>query len=100
MASFSNLSDIDLEKQVASLSRELASLKKALARKGSAYYEDGRDTASDYYDDLAERVRQGLPVLKKHARRVERSAREHPATAAAVGAVALGLVALLLFGRR
>ena len=100
MTFFSNLTDNDLEKQIASLSRELAALKKTAARRGGVYYEDGRDAASDLYDDLAERIGQGLPALKKQARAVEQSAREHPATAAAVGLVALGLVAVLLFGRR
>ncbi|CAM5373628.1 hypothetical protein ATER59S_01610 [Aquamicrobium terrae] len=97
---FSNLSDSDLEKQVASLSRELASLKKVLARRGSCYYEDGRDMVSDFSDDLAERIGSSLPAVRRQARAIERSAREHPATAAAIGLVALGLAAMFLIGRR
>jgi hypothetical protein len=46
MALFSTLSDIDLEKQVAALSRELAALRKAVSRRGGSYYEDGREAAS------------------------------------------------------
>ncbi len=100
MASFSNLTDIDLEKQVATLSRELAGLKKTLARRGSGYYEDGRDAASNYFDDLADRFGRSLPALKGHARAIEETAREHPAKTAALGLVALGLLAALVFARR
>ena len=95
MASFSTLSDIDLEKQVAALSRELAALRKAVSKRGGAYYEDGRDAALDTYSDLAGRLRDAMP-----GRVVEKSARDHPAAAAAVGLVVLGLVASLLFSRR
>lgn len=67
MASFSTLSDIDLEKQVAA---------------------------------LAGRLRDAMPAIRKQGRVVEKSARDHPAAAAAVGLVVLGLVASLLFSRR
>ncbi len=100
MTLLSKLTDSDLERQIAALSRDLAALKKTLGRRGSAYYEDGREAASDLYDDLAERIGHAMPALRKQARVVERSAREHPGTAAAVGVVALGLVAMLLFSRR
>jgi ElaB/YqjD/DUF883 family membrane-anchored ribosome-binding protein len=100
MVSFSTLSDIDLEKQVAALSRELAALRKAVSRRGGAYYEDGRDTASDYYSDLAERFSEALPAIRRHSRVIEKTAREHPAKAAAVGLVVVGLVASLLLSRQ
>lgn len=100
MTSFSALSDIDLDKQVAALSRELAALKKAVSRRGSVYYEDGRDAALDTYSDLAGRLRDAMPAIRKQGRVVEKSARDHPAAAAAVGLVVIGLVASLLFSRR
>lgn len=100
MASFSTLPDIDLDKQVAALSRELTALKKAVSRRGGAFYEDGRDTALDAYSDLAGRLREAMPVIRKQGRVIERSARDHPAVAAAVGLVLVGLVASLLFSRR
>ncbi|MER8574793.1 hypothetical protein NKH19_19615 [Mesorhizobium sp. M1338] len=99
MASFSTLSDIDLDRQVAALTRELASLKKAVARRGGDYYEDGRDAALDTYSDLAGRLRDAMPAIRKQGRVIEKSARDHPA-AAAVGLVVIGLVASLLFSRR
>jgi ElaB/YqjD/DUF883 family membrane-anchored ribosome-binding protein len=100
MASFSTLSDIELDRQVAALARELASLKKAVARRGGAYYEDGRDAALDTYSDLAGRLRDAMPAIRKQGRVIEKSARDHPAAAAAVGLVVVGLVASLLFSRR
>ncbi|MFA6153080.1 hypothetical protein [Mesorhizobium sp.] len=100
MASFSTLSDIDLDKQVATLTRELAGLKKALAKRGGAYYQDGRDATLDTYSDIAERLRDAMPAIRKQGRVIEKSARDHPAAAAAFGLVVLGLAASLLFSRR
>jgi ElaB/YqjD/DUF883 family membrane-anchored ribosome-binding protein len=102
MASFSP--EFDLEKQVAALSREIAALKKTVSKYGYDTYEDSRDSALDYYSDVAERVAREWPRLRKRAkaqaRAWEDTAREHPATTAAVGLVVLGLIAALLFGRR
>jgi ElaB/YqjD/DUF883 family membrane-anchored ribosome-binding protein len=100
MASFSTLSDIDLDKQVAALSRQMSDLQKALAKRGDAYYEDGREAASDYYSQLAEQLHEALPAIKRRGRALERTARDHPATAAAVGLVVVGLLAGLLVSRR
>ena len=100
MASLSTITDIDLDKQVAVLSKELAALRKVMAKRGGAYYEDGRDAASDYYAQLADRISDALPAIRKQGRAIERTARDHPATAAAVGLVVVGLVASLLFSRR
>ncbi|OWK18543.1 hypothetical protein AJ88_06550 [Mesorhizobium amorphae CCBAU 01583] len=100
MASLSTLSDLDLEKQVATLSRELAALRKAVAKRGGAYFEDGRDAASDYYSELAERLTDALPAIRNKGRAIERTARDHPATVAAVGLVVVGLIASLVLSRR
>ncbi|WP_245456490.1 hypothetical protein [Mesorhizobium sp. M2A.F.Ca.ET.043.05.1.1] len=67
MASFSTLSDLDIDKQVAALSRQLNDLKKVLARRGDAYYEDGREAASDYYSQLADRLHEALPAIRRRA---------------------------------
>ncbi|MET3521026.1 hypothetical protein [Mesorhizobium abyssinicae] len=98
MATLSTVSD--LEKQVATLSRELAALRKAISRQGGGYYEDGRDAASDYYSQLAGRLAEALPAIGGRGKAIERTAREHPATAAAVGLLVLGLVASLFLARR
>ncbi len=100
MASLSTLSDLDLDKQVAALSRETGGPEEGRIRQSSAYYEDGRDAASDYYAQLAARFTDALPAIRKQGRAIERSARDHPATAAAVGLVVVGLVASLFLSRR
>lgn len=100
MASFSTLSDIDLDKQIAALSKELAALRKVVSRRGGAYYEDGRDAALDTYSDLAGRLRDAMPAIRKQGRVIERSARDHPAAAAVVGLAVVGLVASMFFTRR
>jgi hypothetical protein len=100
MALFSDATPIDLEKQVAMLSREIASMKRAAAKRGNAYYEDGREVAWDYYSDLMERISDHLPSLRRRARALESTARDHPATTAAVGLVVLGLLATMVLRRR
>lgn len=100
MASFSNISDMDLDRQIASLSKELAALKKAASRRSAEYYEDGRDAAWRTVSDMAGRFGDSLPAMRKRARAIEDSARDHPATAAVVGLVVVGLVAAMLFSRR
>ncbi|TIS60495.1 MAG: hypothetical protein E5W93_11050, partial [Mesorhizobium sp.] len=77
--------DHDLDRQFAALSQQLNELRRALAKRGDAYYEDGRETASDYYSQLADRLHDALPAIRRRGRALERTARDHPATAAALG---------------
>ena len=86
----------DLDARLAYLTEEMSSLKKALSRRGADAYDDARDTASDLYSDLRERFSDALPVVSKHARAAGEVARGHPATAAVVGLVVVGLLATLL----
>lgn len=89
----------DLEAQIARLTKEISSLKKSFAKRGSAAYDDARDTASDVYDDMRHRFADALPVVRKQAKAAELAAREHPATAAVVGLVVVGLL-VTMFARR
>ncbi len=100
MASFSSLSDVDLEKQVAQLSKELKSMKKQLSKRGNHYYEEGREALSEYYEDISSRIGDHMPDIRRQARAIENTAREHPAAAVAVGLVVIGLAASFLFSRR
>jgi hypothetical protein len=89
----------DLEAQVAYLAKEMSSLKKALSRRSADGYDDARDSAVDIYSDLRERFSDALPVMRQRARDVGEVARHHPATAAVVGLVVVGLLATLLARR-
>jgi ElaB/YqjD/DUF883 family membrane-anchored ribosome-binding protein len=90
----------DLEDQVARLTKELSSLKKSLSRHGASAYEDTRDTASDLYGELRDRFSETLPYMRKRARAAEQAAKDHPATAAAVGLIVVGLLVTLLARRQ
>jgi ElaB/YqjD/DUF883 family membrane-anchored ribosome-binding protein len=86
----------DLDARLAYLTKEMSSLKKALSRRSADAYDDARDTASDVYSDLRDRFSEALPVVSRHARAAGEVARGHPATAAVVGLVVVGLLATLL----
>jgi ElaB/YqjD/DUF883 family membrane-anchored ribosome-binding protein len=93
-----DLSD-DLESQVARLQKEVGSLRKALSKRGSHVYSDTRDTAWDLYDDLAERLTDALPHLRRQSRAVQRVATDHPVTTAVVGVAVVGLIVAFLSRR-
>src|SRR5688500_14513717 len=96
----SDLLDIDLEKQLNALAKEVGKLKKAVAGRGSALYDDAGDTLSDYYGGLSDFVASNLPRLRRRAREFETTASNHPAVVAAVGLVVIGLVASLFWRGR
>lgn len=89
----------DLEAQVAHLTKEISALKKSLSRRGSDAYGDARDTAADLYSDLRERFTDAMPLVRKRARAAEKIAHDHPATAAVVGLVVVGLLVTMLARR-
>jgi len=107
MVQRSDLLDIDLEKQLHALAKEVGRLKKTAATRGSALYDrgstlydDAGDTLSDYYGGLSDFVVSNLPKLRRRARAFEATATNHPAVAAAVGLVVVGLVASLFWRGR
>lgn len=100
MVQRSDLLDIDLEKQLNSLAKEVGRLKKSATARGSALYDDAGDTLSDYYGGLSDFVASNLPRLRKRARAFEATASNHPAVVAAVGLIVVGLVASLFWRGR
>lgn len=91
----------DLQEQIASLSKQLASLQKMVKKQGYSAYEDGRDAAAEIYGDAWERFQDALPLLRKRATQAERVARDNPAiTAAVVGVVLVGLAAAFFSSSR
>ena len=106
----SDLPDIDLEKQLNALAKEVGRLKKNAAQRGSALYDtasergsafygDAGDTLSDLYGGVSDFVAANLPRLRKRARAFEATASNNPAVVAAVGLVVVGLVASLFWRR-
>lgn len=89
----------NLEEQLATLRKEVKSLRKIAAKRGAAAYDDASEGVSNLYDEIASRVIDAAPHLRKSARRVEQHARDNPAAAAAVGLVVLGLFAAVMIRR-
>jgi len=96
MADRGNLINVDLEEQVAALRKDLGALKRAVARRGSSFYEDTGDRVSDYLSELSERFVPSMPDVRRQARAAGRMAYDHPAVVATVGLVLAGLVASFL----
>ncbi len=94
----SDVSD-DLEAQVARLQKEVRTLRKALGKRGAAAYGETRDAASDFYEEIASRVVDALPAIRKQSRVVHRAASDHPVTTAVIGLAAIGLLVGLLARR-
>ena len=89
----------DLESQVARLHKEVRSLRKSLGRQGSHLLDDGRDMASDVYDELAHRLSDALPVIQRQSKAVQRAASDHPMTTAVLGLALIGVVVGLMATR-
>lgn len=89
----------DVQDQIARLSREVASLRKTMTKRGGAAYEDARDAAGDLYDDLWDRVHDAMPDIRRGARRARETARDNPVVTAAVTVGVIGLLVTLLARR-
>jgi ElaB/YqjD/DUF883 family membrane-anchored ribosome-binding protein len=89
----------DLEAQVAHLAKEMSALKKSLSKRGSGVYDDASDAAADIYSELRDRFSDALPMMRKRAHAAEQVARDHPATAAVVGLIVVGLLVTMLARR-
>lgn len=89
----------DLEEQVAQLSKQVASLTKTMSKRSAAALAEGRESATELYDDLHGRFSDAMPVIRKQARVAQRTAQDNPVTTALVGVALVGLVAALLARR-
>jgi prefoldin subunit 5 len=90
----------DLQDEIAALSKQLASLRKSIRKRGYAAYGDGRDSAVDLYGEAWERLQEALPMLRKRATQAERAAVDNPLTTAAVVGVVLAGLAIAFVSRR
>lgn len=99
-STFSKLrDDIDMEAQIERLQREVASLRKALGKRGSAFYEDTRDTAADVYDEVVSRIGDAMPHIARQSKMARKMASDNPVATAVVGLAVIGLVVGLLSRR-
>ncbi len=98
-ATVSNLKDRMIEEsesEFARLQREVEKLRRMVAKNGASAMRDTREVAGDFYDDLAERVRDALPHIRRGSREVSRAATRHPLATAAIGLAVVGLAAALM----
>ena len=86
----------DMEAQIAKLQKEVASLRKTLGKRGAAVYDDTKESASDLYDDLVDRLTDALPHIRKQSKVVQKAASDNPVTTAVVGLAVIGLLFGLL----
>ena len=102
MAYFSRLHDEishDLEAELASLRKEVGTLKRKLARKGGNTYAAGQEQLSELYEELQDWVADAMPHLRSGARAAGRTVKDN-STAIIVGTAVVGLLAALLLSRR
>ena len=97
-STFSKLRDNfgdDLDAQVARLQKEVASLRRQLAKRGAAAYDETSERAADLYDDVIARLGEAVPQIAKQSRVVGKAASDNPVTTAVIGLAVLGLLALM-----
>ena len=89
----------DLEDQVSSLKRELASVRRSATRHGSSIYDDLSDAAASFLDQF---MRQGGSAGKQIARQAlhaRETASDYPVVTTLAGIAVIGLLASLLLRR-
>ena len=91
--------DHDLHRHIAALAKQVSALQGAVSSRGGHAVDGAWDTTADLYDDFRDRLAGAMPHIRKGARTVERSARDHPASAAVVGLVVVGLVVAFMSRR-
>lgn len=91
-------SDVEasLAAQLEALRKELKSLRKQARASGQASYDDAREQASEMMDELRVQLADAGEKFGRGARQARDTVRENPATAAAVGLVVVGLMALMM----
>lgn len=101
MFQFNNSRRGSIEARIDALRDEIDSLTHQASRLGGDAYETTRRAVPALAHELEDLIEQAWPMMRSRARSVERAARDNPtATAAAVGLVALGLIASIVYSRR
>lgn len=89
----------DLEDQVAHLTRQVASLTKAMSKRGASALADGRESAAELYEEFHDRFAEAMPAVRRQARVARKAAHDHPVAIALVGVALLGLFVSLIARR-
>lgn len=99
MASTRDEIKTELEDQVAHLSRQVASLTKAMSKRSANALADGRDSAAELYEEFHDRLAEAMPAIRRQARVARNAAHDHPVVIALVGVALLGLFVSLVARR-
>lgn len=89
----------DLEAQVSQLTKQVASLTKAMSKRSANALAEGRESASELYDGFYDRFSDALPAMRRQARAAQKTVQANPMTTALVGVAVFGLLAALLTRR-
>ncbi|WP_011582648.1 MULTISPECIES: hypothetical protein [Chelativorans] len=92
----------DLRDQIASLSHEIAAMKKQMMRRGRGSFRDSRHMSEEIVETVRDYLSAAMPDIRRGAYQIQDRAREHPGTTAAVAAasvIVLGLAASLFMRR-
>jgi len=93
----------DLHGEIAALRRDISALSRSMSKRGAAAWRDAGDEAADLYGEISSRIAHALPAVRRRARDLEETIRDHPTrTVAVVGlaALAVAAAAILIGGRR
>ncbi len=102
-SSFSRIRDsieeVDLERQVENLRKEVASLSRMLSKQGANAYSGTRDMATEIIEEVWSRLSEALPKVGRQARLANKTVHDNPVAAAVVGIAVVGLLIGLMARR-
>jgi ElaB/YqjD/DUF883 family membrane-anchored ribosome-binding protein len=94
------IDEVDLERQVENLRKEVAWLSRLLSKQGANAYSGTRDTAAEIIDEVWTRFSDALPKVGRQARLANKTVQDNPVAAAVVGIAVVGLLIGLMARRR
>ena len=92
--------DRSAKAEIAALRREIASLGRALGKRGDRTFSAAQDGASDIYEEIRDRLADALPIVQRGARQAGRTVNDNKVAIAVTGLAVLGLAALFFSSRR
>lgn len=89
----------DLAAEIASLRKEVGSLKRKLGKQGTKTYAAGQEQLSELYDEAQEWIADAMPIIRRRAREAGKAIEDN-STPIIVGTAVVGLLAMLLLTRK